>query len=35
VAFHVDEDLFDAVADRDNNVPQKIHRIPPLENMAF
>jgi hypothetical protein len=35
VAFHVDEQLLDAVADRDNNVPQEIHRIPPLENMAF
>jgi len=29
VSFHVNEYLLDRVSDRNNNVPQNVHRIPP------
>jgi hypothetical protein len=35
VSFHVNEYLLDPVSDRNNNVPQNVHRIPPLEKMIF
>ena len=35
VSFHVNEYLLDRVTDRNNNVPQNVHRIPPLEKMMF
>ena len=35
VSFHVNEYLLDRVTDKDNNVPQNVHRIHPLEKMIF
>jgi len=35
VSFHVNEHLLDRVTDKNNNVPQNVHRIPPQEKMIF
>jgi hypothetical protein len=35
VGFHVDQYLLDRVTDRNSNLPQNVHRIPPLEKMIF
>jgi hypothetical protein len=35
VTFHVDEYLLDRATDRNNNVPQNVHRIPRSEKMTF
>jgi hypothetical protein len=35
MSFHVDEYLLDRATDRNNNVPQNVHRIPPPEKMIF
>jgi hypothetical protein len=35
VSFHVDQYLLDRVTDKNNNVPQNVHRIPPQEKMIF
>jgi hypothetical protein len=35
VGFHVDEYLLDRVTDKNNNVPQHVHRIPRFEKMKF
>ena len=35
VGFHIDQYLLDRVTDRNSNIPQNVHRIPPLEKMIF
>jgi hypothetical protein len=35
VGFHIDQHLLDRVTDRNSNLPQNVHRIPPLEKMIF
>ena len=35
VSFHVDQDLLNRMTDKDNDVPQKFHRTPRFEKMAF
>ncbi len=35
VSFHVDQYLLNPVTDKNNNVPQHVHRIPPLEKMIL
>jgi hypothetical protein len=35
VGFYIDQYLLDRVTDRNSNIPQNVHRIPPLEKMIF